>query len=143
MTLDELVQTLPNGFHDMQVCSVELDYLAGTAKLNVQLLVGWPQDPEPERQEYQGAVLTINGLCFWSMDPPDPSYPFLPDGEPIMASGYSAKLDDLPSLAKLSAKFPAGVWIYDLFVQDWNAYIRFAARDAEVSWIGPKPKHAR
>ena len=142
MTLEELDQTLPNGFHDMEICSMELDYLTATARLNVRLLVGWPDDPEPESQEYQAAVLTISGLCLCSIEPPDPSHPFLPDGNPIMVSGDPAKSDSLPSLDQLSAKFPVGAWCYRFFVHDWNAFIHFAAKDAQISWVGPKPKHA-
>lgn len=143
MTLDELDNFLPNGFHDTQITSMELDYVAGTATLNVELLVGWPEDPEPERQAYQAAVLKIAGMGFCSIEPPFASYDFIPDGNPITASGDPAKTDHLPSLVELSGKFPEGVWCYRFFVIEWNGFIHIAGRDAEVNWIGPKPKHAK
>jgi hypothetical protein len=142
MTLDELDHKLPNGFHDAEIFSIELDYVAATAKMRLSLWVGWPDDPEPERQEYQHAILNITGLCFCSIDPPDPSYPFLPDGKGILASGDPAAANHLPSLPALRSRLPEGVWCYRLFVDDWNAFIHIAARDAEITWIGPKPKHA-
>ncbi len=52
MTLDELNNTLPNGFHDAQVYSIELDYRAGIAKLHLSLWVGSMDDPQPEREAY-------------------------------------------------------------------------------------------
>ena len=142
MTLAELNTSLPNGFHDAEIFSFELDYRAGTARFNMSLLVGWPEDPEPDRQAYQEAALKITGLCFCSIEPPYSTYPFLPHGGPIYVSGDPAKPDHLPSLPDLAAKFPAGAWCYRFFVHDWNAFIHIAARDAELTWIGKKPKHA-
>jgi hypothetical protein len=143
MTLDELDSLLPNGFHDMYIGSLELDYSTKTIKLNVDLLVGWPEDSESERNQYQKAIVTITGLCFCSIDPPYPGYPLSPNGSPICVGGDPAKADHLPSLPDLLPNFPEGVWCYRFFVHDWNAFIHIAARDAEVAWMGPKPRHAR
>ena len=52
MTLDELDHALPNGFHDAEIFSFELDYVDGIASFHLNLLVGWPDDPEPERGAY-------------------------------------------------------------------------------------------
>lgn len=51
MTLEELDHNLPNGFHDAEIFSFELDYAAGTARFRMNLLVGWPDDPEPDRHD--------------------------------------------------------------------------------------------
>jgi hypothetical protein len=142
LTLDELDEALPNGFHDAQIFSFELDYVAAIAKFRMNLLVGWPDDPEPERQAYQEATLVVSGLCFCSIDPPSPTYPFVPDGQPICVSGDPAKPDNLPSFPGLAAKLPHGTWCYRFFVHDWNAFIHIAGREAVVTWIGEKPKHA-
>ena len=142
MTLDQLDRSLPNGFHDAKIFSLELDYVAGIAKFHLNLLVGWPDDPEPECEAYREATLIISGLCFCSIDPPSAKYPFLPDGEPIRMAGAKAKNDAPPFTPDLVAQFPAGSWCYHFFVDDWNASINIAARDAAVIWIGEKPKHA-
>jgi hypothetical protein len=142
MTLEDLEDKLPNGFHDAEIFSFELDYPAGIATFRMNLLVGWPDDPEPERQAYQKATLVVTGLCFCSIDAPSSTYPFLPDGKPICVSGDAAKSDHLPSLSDLLAKLPSSAWCYRFFVDDWNAFIHVAGRDAELSWVGDKPKHA-
>jgi hypothetical protein len=143
LTLDELDKTLPNGFHDAEIFSFELDYVAATAKFRMNLLVGGPDDPEPEREAYQEATLIVDGLCFFSVDPPSPTYAFLPNGKPFSVSGGDpAKPDHLPSLPGLIAKLPHGTWWYRFFVRDWNAFIHIAAREAVVVWAGEKPKHA-
>ena len=142
MTLDELDHTLPNGFHDAEVFSFEIDYVHGIASFHLNLLVGWPDDPKPERDAYQEANLVVSGLCFVSIEPPSSKSPFIPDGNPISVSGDPAKPDNLPSLPDLAAKFPSGAWCYRFFVHDWNAFIHIAAHDATVTWTGEKPKHA-
>ena len=78
MTLEELDHSLPNGFHDAKMFSLSIDYAAGIAIFRLSLLVGWPDDPPPERYAYQEATLTVRGLCFCSIDPPCPTSPFLP-----------------------------------------------------------------
>jgi hypothetical protein len=142
VTIEELEGALPNGFHDAKIFSFEVDYVAGIAKFRMNLLVGWPDDPEPERQTYQEAVLVVSDLCLLSVDPPSSKYPFLPDGKPICVSGDAAKSDHLPSLQDLVARFPDGTWCYRFFVDDWNAFIHIAGRNGEVTWVGEKPKHA-
>jgi len=142
VTLEELDDSLPNGFHDAEIFSFELDYASGIARFQMNLLVGWPDDPEPECEKYQEATLVVRSLCFCSVDPPVSTYPFLPDGKPICVSGDVAKSDHLPSLPDLVAKLPSGTWCYRFFVHDWNAFIHIAGRDAEVTWVGEKPKHA-
>jgi hypothetical protein len=57
--LEELEDNLPNGFHDAEIFSLELNYGAGTAKFRMNLLVGWPDDAEPERDSYQEASLVV------------------------------------------------------------------------------------
>jgi hypothetical protein len=142
MTLDELDNTLPNGFHDAEIFSYEVDFVEATAKFHLNLLVGWPEDPAEERQKYQEATVVVSGLCFLSIDPPSSTYPFLPDGKPICVSSDPADADTLQSLPDLAAKFPGSTWCYRFFVHDWNAFIHIAARDAQVTWVGEKPKHA-
>lgn len=142
MTLDQLDDALPNGFHDAQIRSFEVDYVSGTATFRLNLLVGWPDDPKPERDAYQEATLVVMGLCFCSIDAPCSTYPFIPDGKPILVSGNKPKADAPPFVPELLATFPAGTWCYDFFVHDWNSSINIAARDATVTWIGQKPKHA-
>lgn len=141
MTLDELDHTLPNGFHDAEIFSLEIDYAARTAQFQMALLIGLSDDPEPERQAYQKATLLISGLCFCSVEPPYTTYPFLRGGS-IWVGGDPAKSDHLPTLSALMEKCPEGTWCYRFFVVDWNAFIHIAAREAELKWIGAKPKHA-
>jgi len=143
MTLDEWDLKLPNGFHDAFILSIAFDYRARTAKFRISLHVGWSDDPEPERERYQEAEMTVTGVSFCSIDAPDPDTRFFTEGQPICIGGDPARPDHFPTLPQLLAKCPAGTWCYRFYVHDWNAFIQIAALDAQVSWIGPAPKHAK
>jgi hypothetical protein len=129
-------------FTDAEIFSFDLSYVTGTAKLHMNLWVGSMEDPPPERDAYREVTLTITGLCFWSIDPPDSAYPFLLNNRPISVSGAEAKVDSPPFSSELVARFPANTWCYTFFVNDWNSFIHIAGRDARVDWIGEKPKGA-
>jgi hypothetical protein len=143
MTLDEIDHLPPNGFHDGLLSAIELDYKNARATLHLDLCVGWPDDPESERSVYQKAVVTVTGLFFCAIQPPDPNYPFVPDGSLTWLDGDPAKPDHLPSLPELMKKAPDGTWAYRFFMGDWNSFIYIAARDAALEWVGEKPKHAQ
>jgi hypothetical protein len=132
---------LPNGFHDAKLSSIELDYVAGIATLHLACWVGsMDAAPGPEREQYREGIVSLSGLCFCSIQPPDPNYPFLPDGKPIDLSGDGANADHLPSLPALSLRLPEGAWCYRFFVVEWNAFIYVAAKHAEISWAGATSK---
>jgi hypothetical protein len=136
LNLEELNNKLPNGFHDAKLLSIQLDYIARTATLHLSLWVGSMEAPPgPNREKYQAAILNLSGLCFCSIEPPDPGYPFLPKGKPSSVDGDPAKGDHFPSLPALSARLPEGAWCYRFFVVDWNAFIYVAAKDANISLV--------
>jgi hypothetical protein len=143
MTLDEIDKQSPNGFHDAQLSSIELDYKNAGAKLHLNLWVGSMDDPPSEREAYREAIVAITGLCFCSIGPPDANYGFIPNGGPTEVDGDAATPDHLPTLPELMKKAPHGTWAYRFFMGDWNSFIYIAARDAELEWVDEKPKHAQ
>ena len=63
MTLEELADTLPNGFHDAQVSSVSIDYVKREARLLMDLWVGdLSSQNEEERQVYRSGELRRSQL---------------------------------------------------------------------------------
>ena len=138
MTFEELDQSLPNGFHDAEIYSIRVDYGSATVTLDVSFWVG--DLDGPNREEYRRGILKVTGLLFCSIDPPDPAYPFLPDGSPVTVSGDAAKSDTLPVLARLTPRFPPGASCYRFFVNDWNSFIHIAAKDVQLSWAGDEAR---
>jgi hypothetical protein len=132
MTFEELDQTLPNGFHDAKIQKVGVDYAEHSAIIAIHLLVGMPDNANPD--EYRQATLKINGLCYCSIEPPDPTYPFLRGGAPISVAGYPEDPVTFPALNALLAVMPKDITCYRFFVHDWNSFIHIAAKDVQISW---------
>jgi hypothetical protein len=76
MTLRDVADTLPNGFHDSKIESLSVDYKTGTLSLSMRVLIGTPGMPDQE--DYGPAQLRVNLLLFCSIQPPDPNYPHAP-----------------------------------------------------------------
>jgi hypothetical protein len=65
------------------------------------------------------------------MEPPDPRYPFLnSDRLTIDGCDMSKNLS-----AELMDSLPAGAFFRSLWVNEWNAFIRIAAGNAELTWL--------
>ncbi len=133
MKFEELENMLPNGFHDAEIHDLKIDYIGGSAVIRMGFDFGNPNGPK--REDYRIGDLQISGLYFLSIDPPDPKYPYVPDGCSLNVSGDPAKVDTFPALEKLSQSFPSGVSCYRFFVNEWNSFINIAAREAQVYWV--------
>lgn len=139
MTFEELESVLPNGFHDAKLVGLTLDYLGRTATLHRQLFVGSSESGDLE--EYKAAVVRIVGLCFFSIDLPDPNEPFVPDGSPVGVSGYSEDStgllkpnESIAVINKLMENCPPGASFYRFYSHDWNSFVHIACADASLEW---------
>ena len=59
-TLQELADTLPNGFHDAEVSSCAIDFVARIVTFELSIWMGDESDPERYRPDH----LEITGLVF-------------------------------------------------------------------------------
>ena len=89
MTFDQLDNELPNGFHDAELHALTIDYLNRSAVLRMAFDFGNPDGLK--REDYRIAELRISGLVFCVIDPPDPKYPYVPDGAALNVSGDPEK----------------------------------------------------
>ena|ERR1700690_1094945 len=133
MTFEDLNSELPNGFHDARLHGIVIDYVAGSMSLRLDVWVG--NLDGPDRETYRAAELRVAGLCFCSIEVPDPRYPYMPDGSPLDVSGDAADSRTLAALEQLSRTLPSGTSCYRFFVQDWNSFIHVAAKEFQVHWI--------
>jgi hypothetical protein len=143
MTFEELDQALPNGFHDAKIEKIAVDYAQRSATITMHLLVGTPDSVDQD--EYRHAILDISGLCYYAIDPPDPTYPFMRSGSPVNVAGYPEDPEKFPVLDSLLPVMPTGVTCYRFFVHHWNSFIHIAAKDVQVSWVedGARAKSVR
>ncbi|MGB8802242.1 MAG: hypothetical protein WCC97_16300 [Candidatus Acidiferrales bacterium] len=128
MTFDEWDHKLPNGFHDAEISTLQIDYPRRTMTLHMRLL-------SLIRGEYIAAVVTVSGLQFCSIGAPSPEYPYQGKSA-ITVGGDPAKSDHLPELDALAPTFPKDVACYRFFVHDWNNFIYIAAADVDVTFLG-------
>jgi hypothetical protein len=133
MTFKEVEHSLPNGFHDAKIERISLDYPAGTLQIAMRILIGKPG--EPDQDEYGPAELRVSGLYFCSIEPPDPTYPFKPNGKPLGVSGDDSE-DELSGVVGVLGSLPRGISCYRFFVDQWNSFIHIAASDVQISSSG-------
>jgi len=139
MTLTELENTLPNGFHDCALKALAIDYERGTVRLAMSISVGDPDGPREQRDDCRSAQIELSGLVFFVIDPPDAGYDFKPSGEVWITDGYETR--SIPEFTKAIDKkllhaVPQEAFLHSFFVNDWNSYIHVAATDCSVKWVG-------
>jgi hypothetical protein len=130
MTFREIENTLPNGFHDAKIESLSVDYKTGALSISMRMLIGTPGMPGQE--DYGPAELRVNRLLFCSVEPPDPTYPYAPDGNAFNVQGDDG-IGDSPALKTLREQLPPGASMYRFFVEEWNSFIYIAGSEIEIS----------
>ncbi|WP_058187846.1 hypothetical protein [Terracidiphilus gabretensis] len=71
MTLEDIDQTLPNGFHDATISEITHNYIHATLKFKIEVLVGLPDMPPQDRSRYRQAELLFRGVLFCIIESPD------------------------------------------------------------------------
>jgi hypothetical protein len=129
VTIEEMARTLPNGFHDSWLSQVTVDYVAQTASLMLDICIGdLDAPPGEERDRLRAARLDLLGLEYFIMEPPDPRYEYRDAGDVMLDL-----CDSDPAIAT-PRPLALGGFAGRFFVNDWNAFIHFAARDCRLTW---------
>lgn len=126
MTIEDLEDRLPNGFHDSFLVSVVVDFANGTCC--IELDVDY-DDPDPD--VFRRMKLQLSGLSLFVVEPPDLRNS-LSFGDTISTSGHSSSEKILPNLESYRKSAPAGTFFYSFFLNHWNCFIHVAATDAEL-----------
>jgi|SRR6185295_5664021 len=132
MTIEDLAEGLPNGFHDSKVHVASIDFDAQTAEFILDVWIGTMDSPPgPEREKYRRGRLELLGLEYLAMDPPHPKYPYRKCGE--------IDIDLCTPDEEVAGPRPHGEGGFagSFFVSNWNAFIHFAAMDARLHWLEP------
>ena len=135
MTPEDLGRTLPNGFHDAQVTSLCIDFAQREVAIKINVWVGDCSSRSLDvREAYRPGLLTLSGLLYCSIEPPDPRYPYRDGGAITIDAGTVESLVVTPS-AKLPGGAPDGAWTHWFFVKEWNAFVYISARAASLTWV--------
>jgi hypothetical protein len=128
MNFDDLIDELPNGLHDAQLHEITIAYSSRTVLLHATAVV------TEEAAAHRDLKITLAGVAFFLIDPPDPSYPFA-QTKPLWIDAGSGQ----PATSEASVPaLPPGTTLNWIYVNEWNAFIRFAAASCRYEWIGEK-----
>jgi hypothetical protein len=127
--MQDVERLLPNGLHDGVLRRVAVDYERRVLSLEIEFWIG---DMDKDRREiYRPGRVTITGLSFLIIDNPrNGGGPFT--GELIIDGGMGQPETSVVALPRLED----GAFLYWLFVNEWNGFIRFAAQSATLEWLG-------
>lgn len=128
-TLLEIESGLPNGFHDARLHSCHVDFVARTASLALDILIGTPESEDSTaRERYAAAILLLEGVAFFEVQPPDPTYPFQ------TSDSLQVDLSEPEANHPLIKTLPKDTFAGRFFVSNWNSFIYVAARQARLEW---------
>ena len=133
VSIGELEAKLEISLHDSLLRELSTDLVGRTAEFILDVWVGDPEAaPGPERERRRAARLTLSGLEYLVVDPPDPSYPY--------ALRKPVDLDPCGPDNEVAGRYrlPEGAFAARFFVSDWNAFIHFAAMTAALTWLEPE-----
>jgi len=126
MTIEQLEDELPNGFHDSFLVSVAVDFAAGTGCLELDVDC---DDPDPE--VFRRMKLKLKGLSLFIIEPPDLRRKFSLGGTE-WTEGCVTTQAELPNLESYRQVLPAGSFFYSFLLRHWNCFIHLAAQDADL-----------
>lgn len=128
MTLDDLKQSLPNGFHDAVIKRLELDLIRRVLQFRAEIWIGdVAASTEEERESYRTADVTVSNVQWIVIDPPDVSA--FRQSDSITVDLFEGDLA-IAAVGQLAGDgFTAR-----LFVHEWNGFIHIAGSDARLTW---------
>ena len=134
MTIQELAETLPNGFHDAHVSCLKIDYARREVAFEMSVWVGEVDSPDlAVRECHRPAVLKLTGLLYCVIEPPDTRYPYL-DARDLTIDIGDLGLLPAPGPSNLPSVTLDGAFRSWIFVNQWNAFIYVAACKACLTW---------
>jgi hypothetical protein len=131
VNLGELAKSLPNGFHDSELRRFEMDYTTRQVTCDLDVWIGRLSTPG-ERELYRSARLTLGGVAYFSIDPPDERDPWLRPGPVTIDAGIG---EPVRGPFKSPAP-PVGSFRGYFYVGELNAFVHFVAAEASLEWRG-------
>jgi hypothetical protein len=73
MTLEEIADSLPNGFHDAQINSITINYVKREMSIVLEI---WVAEGPEDSEEYRPAELKVLDFLFCVIEAPDARYTY-------------------------------------------------------------------
>ncbi len=126
MTIRDLGQTLPNGFHDAVMNSYSVDLAAGFVRLALNLWVGELSSRDhDERECYKLVEVLLSGVSYFVTDVPDPAYSYSQPHILDLCEPDPNVVERLPT--------PKDGYAGRFYSSTANSFIHFAGTGADIS----------
>lgn len=129
--IEEIESELPNGFHDAKLISCNINYIHHSIHFEMDLYICDSYDISENINTFKRGELIIFDFLYCAIDPPDINFNFQNDGLWIASSG---QIDKNNKLIKIPFKIPHGYFSYYFFINDWNSFIYFIAKNVSFRW---------
>jgi hypothetical protein len=134
MTIDEIRRSLPNGFHDSDICSINIDYVKEEATFLIDVDLTSPDGPV-DISHLEG-LLKLTGLLYCVIEPPAVGFSkgYVSDPDKLWIASDSSDFSLLYSSPKLPEPLSDGAFRHWFFISSQNSFIYVAAVDASFEW---------
>lgn len=132
MTVDELLDSLPNGLHDAELRRIDFDYVQREFRFEVDVWVGNLERPG-EAEAYRTARIAVLGADYLIIESPDENYPWREPGSIRIdvGAGLPPQMSTVPPRATVAS---TGYWMY---LESLNRFLLFSGREASLEWLTP------
>jgi hypothetical protein len=134
MTIEEVGNLLPNGFHDSDILGISIDYVRGevTFLINVDLTSPDEKVEVPSRH----GELKLTGLLYCVIEPPHHSFEkeYIFEEDELWITSDSSDFSVLKECPTLPEPIPDGGFRHWFFISSHNCFIYVAAMDASFLW---------
>jgi hypothetical protein len=133
MNIDEVSQTLPNGFHDSELIRIEVDYEHCKAKLTFDLDLS---DIETDEGGVRRGCLTLVGLVYLSIEPPAINGQIRLEETSIQSIvGGSSDFSELKHHPQLPEYLVNGAFRHWFYSSSDNNFVYVCYKSASFVWI--------
>lgn len=132
MDIEQIEQSLPNGFHDAYLTLFLLNTVRRDIELSLNVLLADDGDLQAER--YESCKLTLNDYAVVTLEPAV-AYREIKGCDGLEVDRVQLKEEDYRALKEAGYEIPAGNFWFALFVYSWNSRIIINARDATLEFI--------
>jgi len=132
MDIEQIEQSLPNGFHDAYLTRFAMNLVVRDVELSLHVLIA--DDDHPRAERYGSSKLTLQDYAVVTLEPAV-AYREIKRGEGLEVDRVRLSEEDYRALREAGYEIPAGNFWLALFVYSWNSRIIINARDATLEFV--------
>jgi|GEM_PF-7001407 len=133
MTLEEIENELPNGFHDSIILESRMNYENSELTLLLDVSVGLPDEDPPARDRYRKCELFFKDVIYFVTEFPNDNIVIKHPGTLWILSIEKTSQDKIPD--HILKVISSDVHCFSLYIHRSNTYVHFATKDVQYTWL--------